>query len=176
MLQVRGPILYFLLLVLGIPFDLGPNASYKQGRFSKTLLEKGLEFVPRRGDGIVTFNLSFVLLPAEVNPVLEERGCKGDAFVACDSGHIKMVLTLSTEIIVLYMQASIIKVGVSGLEGSISGGDYLDFSDVFSEEEALVLPKITDLNQHAIELQESQHPPYEPIYSLGPIELETLKT
>ena len=31
--------------------------------------------------------------------------------------------------------------------------DYSDFSDVFSEEKALVLPKIIDLNQHAIELQ-----------------------
>ena len=54
--------------------------------------------------------------------------------------------------------------------------DYSDFSDVFSEEKALVLPEITDLNQHAIELQEGQQPPYGPIYSLGPVELETLKT
>ena len=54
--------------------------------------------------------------------------------------------------------------------------NYLDFSDVFSEEKVLVLPEITDLNQHAIELQEGQQPPYGPIYSLGPIELETLKT
>ena len=34
--------------------------------------------------------------------------------------------------------------------------DYSDFSDVFSEEKASVLPEITDLNQHAIELQEGQ--------------------
>ena len=54
--------------------------------------------------------------------------------------------------------------------------DYSDFSDVFSEEKASVLPEITDLNQHAIELQEGQQPPYGPIYSLGPVELETLKT
>ena len=54
--------------------------------------------------------------------------------------------------------------------------DYLDFSDVFSKEKALLLPEIIDLNQYAIELQESQQPFYRPIYSLGPIELETLKT
>ena len=54
--------------------------------------------------------------------------------------------------------------------------NYSDFSNVFSEEKALVLPEITDLNQHAIELQEGQQPPYGPIYSLGPVELETLKT
>ena len=30
--------------------------------------------------------------------------------------------------------------------------NYLNFSDIFSKERALVLPEITDLNQHAIEL------------------------
>ena len=54
--------------------------------------------------------------------------------------------------------------------------DYSDFLDIFSEERALVLPEITDLNQHAIELQKGQQPPYGPIYSLGPVKLETLKT
>ena len=53
---------------------------------------------------------------------------------------------------------------------------YSDFSDVFSEEKASILPEATEMNQHAIELQEGQQPPYGPIYSLGPVELETLKT
>ena len=42
---------------------------------------------------------------------------------------------------------------------------YSDFSDVFSEKKALVLP----------ELQDDKQPLYGPIYSLGPVELETLK-
>ena len=54
--------------------------------------------------------------------------------------------------------------------------EYSDFSNVFSEEKALILPEATELNQHAIELQEGQQPPYGPIYSLGPVELKTLKT
>ena len=54
--------------------------------------------------------------------------------------------------------------------------EYSDFSDVFSEEKASILPEATELNQHAIELQEGQQPPYGPIYSLGPVELKTLKT
>ena len=54
--------------------------------------------------------------------------------------------------------------------------EYSDFSDVFSEEKASILPEVTELNQHVIELQEGQQPPYGPIYSLGPVELETLKT
>ena len=54
--------------------------------------------------------------------------------------------------------------------------EYSDFTDVFSEEKALVLPEQTESNQHAIELEEGKQPPYGPIYSLGPVELETLKT
>ena len=32
------------------------------------------------------------------------------------------------------------------------------------------------MNEHAIELEEGKQPPFGPIYSLGPVELETLKT
>ena len=32
------------------------------------------------------------------------------------------------------------------------------------------------MNEHAIELVEGKQPPYGPIYSLGPVKLETLKT
>ena len=53
---------------------------------------------------------------------------------------------------------------------------YLDFTDVFSAEKALVLPKRTELNEYAIDLEDGKQPPYGPIYSLGPVELETLKT
>ena len=46
----------------------------------------------------------------------------------------------------------------------------------FSEEKALVLPERTELNEHAIDLEDSKQPPYRPIYSLGLVKLETLKT
>ena len=52
---------------------------------------------------------------------------------------------------------------------------YSDFTDVFSKEKALVLPERTKLNEHAIDLEDGKQPPYGPIYSLGPVELETLK-
>ena len=32
------------------------------------------------------------------------------------------------------------------------------------------------MNEHAIKLEEDKQPPFGPIYSLGPVELETLKT
>ena len=53
---------------------------------------------------------------------------------------------------------------------------YSDFSNVFSAKEALILPEQTEFNEHAIKLEEGKQPPYGPIYSLRPVELETLKT
>ena len=53
---------------------------------------------------------------------------------------------------------------------------YSNFADVFSPKLASKLSEYTGINDHAIELVDDQQPPYEPIYSLGPIELETLKT
>ena len=54
--------------------------------------------------------------------------------------------------------------------------EYSDFVNIFLEEKALVLPKCTKLNEHAIDLEDSKQPLYRSIYSLGPVELETLKT
>ena len=43
-------------------------------------------------------------------------------------------------------------------------------------ENAAKLPENTGMNEHAIELEEGKQPPFGPIYSLGVVELETLKT
>ena len=37
------------------------------------------------------------------------------------------------------------------------------------------LTKISGINKHAIKVQDSKQPIYGPIYSLGPVEPETLK-
>ena len=52
---------------------------------------------------------------------------------------------------------------------------YSDFADVFSPNLATELPEHTEINTHAIDLEEGKQPPYGPIYSLGPVELETFK-
>ena len=54
--------------------------------------------------------------------------------------------------------------------------EYSDYSNVFSAENAAELPENTGMNEHAIELEEGKQPSFGPIYSLGPVELETLKT
>ncbi len=53
--------------------------------------------------------------------------------------------------------------------------EYTDFVDVFLPKLAIELPEHTGINDHAIELVDDWQPPYGPIYSLGPVELETLK-
>ena len=54
--------------------------------------------------------------------------------------------------------------------------EYLDFADIFSPDLASELPEHTGINDHAIELVDScQQSSYEPIYSLEPVELKTLK-
>ena len=52
---------------------------------------------------------------------------------------------------------------------------YTDFADIFSKESAKVLPERTGINKHVIKLKDGKQPPYRPIYSLGPVELKTLK-
>ena len=53
---------------------------------------------------------------------------------------------------------------------------YSDYSNVFKTENVAELPEHTGINDHAIKLGEDQQPAFGPIYSLRPVELETLKT
>ncbi len=53
--------------------------------------------------------------------------------------------------------------------------EYADFADVFSPKLAAELSEHTGINDHVIELVDDWQPLYGSIYSLGPVELETLK-
>ncbi len=52
---------------------------------------------------------------------------------------------------------------------------YTNFADIFSAKFATELFEYIEINDHAIELVDDQQLLYDPIYSLGLIELETLK-
>ena len=54
--------------------------------------------------------------------------------------------------------------------------EYSDYSNVFLGKNAAELLENTGMNKHAIELEESKQSPFGLIYSLGPIQLKTLKT
>ena len=53
---------------------------------------------------------------------------------------------------------------------------YSDFPDIFSSDSASKLPKHTGINNHFIKLVNDKQLSYRTIYSLGPVELEILKT
>ena len=53
--------------------------------------------------------------------------------------------------------------------------EYSDYSNVFLVKNATKLPKNIRMNKHVIKLKEIKQPFFRPIYSLGPIELKTLK-
>lgn len=54
--------------------------------------------------------------------------------------------------------------------------EYTDFLDVFLKESAIILFKHLDINEYVIYSELDKQPPYRPIYSLGSVKLETLKT
>ena len=54
--------------------------------------------------------------------------------------------------------------------------EYSDFADIFFLELASKLLEYIGINNYTIKLVDDWQPPYGPIYSLGPVELETLKT
>lgn len=53
---------------------------------------------------------------------------------------------------------------------------YADYAGIFSFDLAMKLFENTDINKHALKMQDRKQLPYRPIYSLEPVELETLKT
>ena len=53
--------------------------------------------------------------------------------------------------------------------------EYSNYSNIFLAENAAEPPENTRINEHTIKLEENKQPPFRPIYSLGPIELEILK-
>ena len=53
---------------------------------------------------------------------------------------------------------------------------YSDYNNVFSADNAAKLSENTGINKHVNKLEESKQPPFGPIYNLGPIEFETLKS
>lgn len=107
------------MLVLKISLNFSPNTGHKEGEFFETLSEKSFELVPSRKDGTVIFNLGLVLLPAKVDSIPEERGCKGDALGACGIDHIKTGIALFIEVVALYVEANIVEVKIPSLEWPI---------------------------------------------------------
>ena len=54
--------------------------------------------------------------------------------------------------------------------------EYSNYSNIFSVKYTIELPEYIEINNHTIKLEEDKRLPFGPIYNLGSIELEILKT
>lgn len=84
-------------------------------------MEKNLKFVLDRRDDIIIFNLGLVLLSAEVDSISKKQSREEDTLRVYAISHIKIVLALLTEIIVSYVEATMIQVQVPAFKGFILG-------------------------------------------------------
>lgn len=89
--------------MLRILLNLSPNASHKQGRFSKNLLKKDFKFVPSKGNTTIIFDLSLILLLVEIDPFTEKHSSKEYAFKTCGIACIEIILALLIEVVVFHM-------------------------------------------------------------------------
>lgn len=95
-----------------ILFNLSSNANHEGHRFSKTLVKKSFEFISSRRDSTITLNLRLVLILIKVDPISKEQNYKKNILETRGTGHIEMVLILLTEVVALYMGATIVQVEV----------------------------------------------------------------
>lgn len=100
---MRNPILNFFLLVLKILLNLCLDAYHKYNRFSKTLTKKDFKFVSSKKNSIFMFYTNFLLLPAKIDLILEKQIYKEITLVAFNIGCVKIIFTLLTKIIALYI-------------------------------------------------------------------------
>lgn len=78
MLKIRNSILNFLIVVLGILFDLTLDSDNKQSRVSQTLLKKifNLALMQRSFVSLDLVSAEYMLVPAETKPIAEKKGRK----------------------------------------------------------------------------------------------------
>lgn len=91
---------------MGVLFNFTLDIIHKHSKFSKALSKKDFEFVPIGDSGLVTFNLSLILLPTEVNLIPKEKNYKKDVFVAFSPSSFKIIFALLTKVIAFEIQVS----------------------------------------------------------------------
>lgn len=86
-----------LLLVLGVPFDLAPDAIHEDPRVSEILLGESLEIKPRQGSYSI-LDSTLVLVPTETDLSPEERGREGGTVGSPGTYGVEMIFALLTEV------------------------------------------------------------------------------
>lgn len=91
-----------------------------------------------------------------------------------EEAFIMHVPYIGSKIIIFLVQEAQITLLIN--EEVVIPDEYFDYVNVFLEKSVAKLPKCSNINKHAIELEPGKQPFYKPIYSLGTLEFETLKT
>ena len=89
--------------MLGVPLDLSPVCVHKGLGVTQALAEERLELFPRDRNRSVCVMSPLVLLPAEADPVPQERRGKGNPGRSRGSSGSKVVLTLLTEVVAVHV-------------------------------------------------------------------------
>ncbi len=114
MLEVRGPILEPLLLVLRASLNSAPDGIQERTGIFDILSKESLEIHPRQGGHSFALDSALVLVPTNADPTTKERGCKGCAIATLGAGGVEVILTLLTKVVTLLMKLPKVEVGEPG--------------------------------------------------------------
>ena len=89
--------------MLGVLLDHSPVCVYKGLGVTKAPAEECLELIPRDRDRSVYIMSPLVLLPAEADPVLEEKHGKRNPGRTHSSSGSEIVLTLLIKVVAVYV-------------------------------------------------------------------------
>ena len=102
--------------MLRVPLDLSPVSVHKSLGVTQALAEERLELVLYDQDKSVCIMSPLVLLPAETDPVPEERCGKENLDRPRSSSGSKIVLTLLTEVVAVYVGLSAVYIRQTSLQ------------------------------------------------------------
>lgn len=106
--------------------------------------------------------------------IIDKKECAAAALNENDETFVVRVAALTTKMTIHPSREA--QIGSLSVEEVTVPPEYSNFADGFSKDSAVELPEHTGTNDHAIDLVDDKQPPYGSIYSLGPVELETLET
>ena len=115
-LQVSCPVEDFLLLMLRVSLKLSPVGVLKGLEVTQATAEECLEFIPCDRDGGFVVMFPLVVLPAEADLVPQEGRDKRNPDRSCSSSRSKIVITLLTEVVAVYLALFAVYVRGTGLQ------------------------------------------------------------
>ena len=107
-----NPVLDLFRLMLGVTPKLCLYLPNKCIAFSWAFFEKDLEFISGEKSKLITLFLGLILLPPVEDSILQKLCSKKYTLMTLESSNLKMILALLADIIALYMQITIIVIGV----------------------------------------------------------------